>query len=199
MWGCVQPADHTIRKTPVGVRESGVRQAARALHRTIVAMKRTLIYATLLTALAVITLSLSGCRSLVGGNIVNPSYKLRSVAPHVAIALPLSASAIDLDFTIVVDNPNAIGLRLEWLDFDLAINDTPILTSVRAEQGVHIPAHGLGDVHLRTRIGYNNLKALFRQIADMIEGNRATYAIHGNAYYKTPFGERRFPMTLYSR
>jgi LEA14-like dessication related protein len=96
-------------------------------------------------------------------------------------------------------HPNAIGLRLEWLDFDLAINDTPILTSVRAEQGVHIPAHGLGDVHLRTRIGYQNLKALFRQIADMIEGNRATYAIHGNAYYKTPFGERRFPMTLYSR
>src|SRR4051812_939675 len=166
-------------------------------------MKRTLIPATLLTiaciALAAITLSLSGCRSLVGANLVNPSYKLRSVSPHVAIALPLTASAIDLDFTIVVDNPNAIGLRLEWLDFDLAINDTPILTSVRAEQGVHIPAHGLGDVHLRTRVGYQNLKTLFREIADMVQGNRATYAIHGNAYYKTPFGERRFPLTLYSR
>ena len=163
-------------------------------------MKRTSIFATLLTVGGIaVTLSLSGCRSLAGGNIVNPSYKLRSVVPHVAIALPPSASAIDLDFTIVVDNPNDIGLRLEWLDFDLAINDTPILTSVRAEQGVHIPAHGLGDVHLRTRIGYENLKALFRQIADMVQGNRATYAIHGNAYYKTPFGQRRFPLTLYSR
>jgi len=169
----------------------------------VIAMRRALIPATLFSAgclaLAAITMSVSGCRSLVGANLVNPSYRLRSVAPHVAIALPLTASAIDLDFTIVVDNPNAIGLRLEWLDFDLAINDTPILTSVRAEQGVHIPAHGLGDVHLRTRIGYQNLKSLFRQIADMIEGNRATYAIHGNAYYKTPFGERRFPVTLYSR
>ena len=94
--------------------------------------------------------------------------------PHVAIALPLSPSAIDLDFTIVVDNPNPVGLRLDWLDFDLAINDTPILTSVRAEQGVHIPAHGVGDVHLRTRVGYENLKTLFRQIADMVQGNRAT-------------------------
>ncbi len=166
-------------------------------------MKRTLIPATLLTigciALAAVTLALSGCRSLLPGKIVNPSYALRSVVPHVAIALPLSASAIDLDFTIVVDNPNAIGLRLDWLDFDLAINDTPILTSVRAEQGVNIPAHGVGDVHLRTRVGYGNLKALFRQIADMVQGNRAHYAIHGDAYYHTPFGQKRFPVTLYSR
>ncbi len=160
-------------------------------------MKRTLISATLLTMGCIVTLS--GCRSPLPGEIVNPSYALRSVAPHVAIALPLSASAIDLDFTIVVDNPNAVGLRLDWLDFDLAINDTPILTSVRAEQGVHIPAHGVGDVHLRTRVGYGNLKALFRQIADVVEGNRAHYAIHGNAYYHTPFGQKRFPVTLYSR
>jgi LEA14-like dessication related protein len=166
-------------------------------------MKRTLIPAILLTVgcviLAAVTLALSGCRSLFPGELVNPSYTLRSVVPHVAIALPLSASAIDLDFTIVVDNPNAIGLRLDWLDFDLAINDTPILTSVRAEQGVNIPAHGVGDVHLRTRVGYGNLKALFRQIADMVQGNRAHYAIHGDAYYHTPFGQKRFPVTLYSR
>lgn len=164
-------------------------------------MKRTLFSATLIgiLVLAALTLTLSGCRSLLVGDIVNPSYALRSVVPHVAIALPLSASAIDLDFTIVVDNPNAIGLRLEWLEFDLAINDTPILTSVRADQGVHIPAHGVGDVHLRTRIRYENLKALFRQIADMVQGNRAHYAIHGNAYYHTPFGLKRYPVTLYSR
>ena len=166
-------------------------------------MKRTLVPATLLTVgcivLAAVTLSLSGCRSLLPGDLVNPSYRLRSVIPHVAIALPLSASAIDLDFTIVVDNPNPIGLHLEWLDFDLAINGTPILHSVRADQGVHIPARGVGDFHLRTRVGYTNLKALFHEIADMVQGNRASYAIQGNAYYKTPFGLKRFPMTLYSR
>jgi LEA14-like dessication related protein len=157
-------------------------------------MKQTSILVTPLIAGCIVLATVTGCRSLVGRDIVNPSYKLRSVVPHVAIALPLTASAIDLDFTIVVDNPNGIGLRLEWLDFDLAINDTPILTSVRAEQGVHIPAHGLADVHLRTR-----LKELFRQIADMVQGNRATYAIHGDAYYHTPFGPKRYPLTLYSR
>ena len=166
-------------------------------------MKRNLIFATLLTVvcivLSAVTLSISGCRSLAGLNIINPRYSLRGVVPHVAIALPLTQSAIDFDFSIGVDNPNPVGLRLDWLDFDLDVNDTPALTSVRAEQGVHIPAHGFGDVHLRTRVGYANLKTLFRQVADMIQGNRATYAIHGNAYYQTPFGQMRFPLTLYSR
>ena len=64
-----------------------------------------------------------GCRSLAGLNIVNPRYALRGVVPHVAIALPLSQSAIDLDFNIEVDNPNPVGLRLDWLDFDLAVNE----------------------------------------------------------------------------
>jgi LEA14-like dessication related protein len=166
-------------------------------------MKRNLLFASLLTTacilLAAMTLSLSGCRSLAGLTIVNPRYSLRGVSPRVAIALPLSASAIDFDFTIGVDNPNPVGLRLDWLDFDLSVNDTPVLTSVRAEQGVHIPAHGIGDVHLRTRVGYENLRTLFRQIADMVQGNRATYTIRGNAYYQTPVGQMRFPLTLYSR
>jgi LEA14-like dessication related protein len=182
---------------------AGATGQARPLHKQPFAMKRNLIFATLLTAVCIIlsavTLSLSGCRSVAGLNIVNPRYSLRGVVPHVTIALPLSQSAIDFDFNIEVDNPNPVGLRLDWLDFDLAVNDTPVLTSVRAEQGVRIPAHGIGDVRLRTRVGYENLKTLFRQIADMVQGNRATYTIRGNAYYQTPVGQMRFPLTLYSR
>lgn len=169
----------------------------------VLAMKRTSIYVTLFPAicivLAAMSIPLTGCRSLVVGKLVNPSYTLRGVVPHVAIALPLTKSAIDFDITIGVDNPNPIGLHLDWLDFDLAINDIPVLTSVRADQGVNIPAHGVGDVHLRTRVLYANLKTLFRQIADIVQGERPHYAIHGNAYYHTPFGEKRYPLTLYSR
>jgi LEA14-like dessication related protein len=169
----------------------------------VVVMKRTSISATLFPAICIVTaamsLSLSGCRSLVAGKLVNPSYSLRGVVPHVAIALPLSASAIDFDITIGVDNPNPIGLRLDWLDFALEINDIPILTSVRADEGVNIPAHGVGDIHLRTRVGYANLKALFHQVAAIVQGNHARYTIHGDAYYHTLFGEKRYPVTLHSR
>jgi LEA14-like dessication related protein len=176
-----------------------LKETGQTFARAAFVMKRHLAFATQLTAACLaLSMASSGCRSL-APTIVNPSYALRGVVPHVAFALPLTSSAIDFDFTIVVDNPNPIGLNLEWLDFDLAINDIPILSSVRADQGVHIPAHGMGDVHLRTRVGYKNLKELFHQIAEIVQGNHARYAISGNAYYKTPFGLKRFPVTLYSR
>jgi LEA14-like dessication related protein len=167
-------------------------------------MKRTFAYASFLTglclALAALTLSLSGCGTLgKTPNIVNPSYSLRDIRPHVAIALPLSASSIDLDFDVGVDNPNTVGLRLERLDFDVLVNDNPLLTQVSTPQGVNIPARGLGNVHIKTRVGYQNIRNIWSQITDLISGNRATYQIRGNAYYDTPIGQMRFPMTVYSR
>ena len=141
-----------------------------------------------------------GCGSLNRTlNIVNPTYSLRDIRPHVAIALPLSASSIDLDFDVGVDNPNTVGLRLDRLDFDVLVNDNPLLTQVSTPQGVHIPARGNGQVHLKTRIGYNNIRNIWTQITDVINGNRATYQLRGNAYYDTPIGPMRFPVTVYSR
>jgi hypothetical protein len=36
-------------------------------------------------------------------------------------------------------------------------------------------------------------------VADIVQGNRASYAIQGNAYYDTPVGRLQFPVTVYSR
>ena len=166
-------------------------------------MKRNLIYATLLTALCLVlsaaTLTLSGCSSLGRAlNIVNPTYSIRDIRPHVAIALPLSASSIDFDFTLGVENPNSVGLRLDRVDFDLLVNDNPVMQSVSSDQRINIPARGIGDVHLRTRVGYENLRGLFRDVADMVQGNRAHYEIRGNAFYNTPIGLMRFPVAVFS-
>jgi LEA14-like dessication related protein len=150
--------------------------------------------------LAAVTAMCFGCGSLYRNlDIVNPRYSLRNIRPHVAIALPLSASSIDLDFDVGVDNPNSVGLRLERIDFDVLVNDNPLLTQVQTPQGVQIPARGLGQVHLTTRIGYQSIRNIWTQIVDVINGNRATYQIRGNAYYDTPIGTMRFPVTVYSR
>jgi LEA14-like dessication related protein len=167
-------------------------------------MKRTLIYATILTGLclllAAVTLSLQGCSTLARTlNIVNPTYSLRNIRPHVAIALPLSASSIDLDFDVGVDNPNSVDLRLNRLDFDVLVNDNPLLTQVSTPQGVSIPARGLGEVHLKTRVGYQNIRNIWSEITDLIAGNKARYEVRGNAYYDTPIGTMRFPVTVFSR
>lgn len=164
-------------------------------------MKRNLTYATLLTAicllLSVATLTLSGCNTLGNLNIQNPRYSIRDIRPRIDIAIPLSASSIDFDFTVGVNNPNPVGLRLDQLDFSLFINNSRIVDSV-SDQRVSIPANGVGDVRLRARVGYNSLRSLWSEVTSLIQGNRARYELRGNAHYNTPLGRLTFPVTVYA-
>lgn len=165
-------------------------------------MKRSLTLGSLLACLSIASgaavLLLSGCsavRSIL--DIQNPRYSIREIRPRVDMAIPLSASSIDIDFAIEVDNPNEVGLRLDQLDFNLFINDSRILDSI-SDQNINIPANGRGDVRLRTRIGYENIRSLWHEIVDVVRGERARYEIRGNAYYDTPLGRLKFPVTVYS-
>lgn len=143
-------------------------------------------------------LLLSGCAAVQSAlDIENPRYSIREIRPRIDIAIPLSASSIDIDFALEVDNPNRVGLRLDQIDFNLFINDSRILDSI-SEQNIDIPANGRGDVRLRTRIGYQNIRALWTEIVDVVRGQRARYELRGNAYYKTPVGRLKFPVTVYS-
>ncbi|HEX7151945.1 MAG TPA: LEA type 2 family protein [Thermoanaerobaculia bacterium] len=165
-------------------------------------MRRTLTYGTLLTGLcfmlAALTLLLSGCGAVKQAlNIENPRYSIRDIRPRVDIALPLSASSIDIDFAIEVDNPNSVGLRLDEIDFNLYVNENRVLDSI-SSQNIEIPANRTGLVNLRTRIGYQQVGSLFRAVADAITGNRAKYEIRGDAYYRTPLGRLKFPVTVFS-
>lgn len=155
-------------------------------------MRKTLLLGT------TVVLLLSGCSTVQKAlNIENPRYSLRNITPHVSLALPLSASSIDIDFDLEVDNPNSVGLRLDQLDFNLFINDSRVLDSV-SRQELRIPANGVGSVQLRTRIGYDNVRSLWTEIVDVVRGQRARYELRGNAYYETPLGRLKFPVTVYS-
>jgi LEA14-like dessication related protein len=163
-------------------------------------MKRSLTLGALLAALSMtagLALLLTSCSTLKNLNIENPRYSIRDIHPRVDVALPLSASSIDIDFNIEVDNPNSVGLRLDQIDFNLFINDSPVLDSI-SQQDIRIPANGVGNVALRTRIGYNNVRALWGELTDIIRGQRARYEIRGDAYYNTPIGRMKFPVTVYS-
>ena len=97
-------------------------------------------------------ISASGCSSVAQAlNIVNPRYSVRNLRPRVDIALPLSASSIDFDFDLGVDNPNSVGLRLDRIDFDLLVDDNRLLSST-SQQGVNIPARGFGSGHPRCHV-----------------------------------------------
>ena len=157
-------------------------------------MKRKITLGSLLAA----SLLLSGCAAVRSAlNIENPRYSIRDIRPRVDVAIPLSASSIDIDFAIEVDNPNTVGLRLDQIDFNLFINDTRVLDSI-SQQNINIPAQGRGDVNLRTRIGYQNVRSLWSELVDVVRGQRARYELRGNAYYNTPIGRMKFPVTVYS-
>jgi LEA14-like dessication related protein len=164
-------------------------------------MRRTLTLGSFLAFLSMaagLALLLSGCAALQSAlNIENPRYNIRNIHPRIDIAIPLSASSIDIDFALEVDNPNSVGLRLDQIDFNLFINDSRVLDSI-SQQNINIPANGRGDVQLRTRIGYQNIRSLWSEIVDMVRGERARYEIRGNAYYQTPVGRLKFPVTVYS-
>jgi len=158
--------------------------------------KKSLVLASLLTGLcivlALVTLSLSGCAALQNLHIVNPSYSLRSVDPHLNLAVPPS---MDFDLTVGVDNPNAVGLRLDQFDFNLLVNGNNIANGTTFDR-VQIPARGIGDVRLRTHVTYENVRSIFHEVADLIQGNRARYEIRGNAAYDTPVGRMTFPVSV---
>lgn len=143
------------------------------------------------------TLALSGCNTLLGAlDIQNPTYRIRSVRPDVDIAIPFSASTIDLGFTIDIDNPNRVGLSLDRLDFDLFMNGNRIVSGIN-DRGVRIPAEGIGQLELDARIGYSEIQSLFREVVELIQGNRANYEIRGTAHYDSPVGQLRFPVTVF--
>jgi len=167
-------------------------------------MKRTpLMLGSLLAFLSVsaglAVLLLSGCAAVQSAlDIENPRYSIRNIHPRLDIAIPLSASSVDIDFDLEVDNPNRVGLRLDQIDFNLFINEARVLDSI-SQQNINIPANGRGDVRLRTRIGYQNVRSLWQEMVDIVSGRqRAKYELRGNAYYQTPVGRLKLPVTVFS-
>jgi LEA14-like dessication related protein len=164
-------------------------------------MKRTLTLGSFLAILSIgagVALLMTSCSTLQSAlNIENPRYSIRDIHPSVDIAIPLSASSIDVDFALEVDNPNSVGLRLDQIDFNLLINDTQVLDTI-TQHNVSIPANGKGDVQLKTRIGYQNVRSIWNEMIGIVRGERARYEIRGNAYYATPLGRLKFPVTVYS-
>jgi LEA14-like dessication related protein len=166
-------------------------------------MRRDVAGVTLLTtlciALAAVSLIFSGCSTIARGlHIVNPTYSIRDIRPRVDIAIPLAASSIDFDFMLGVDNPNSVGLRLDRFDFKVLINDNPVAEGFTNDR-IEVPAHGYGNVPVRVRVGYSNIRNIFREVADLVHGNGARYEVRGRAYYSTPIGELQFPVKVFRR
>lgn len=151
---------------------------------------------TYVAAVAAVSILATGCNTLRDLNIENPRYSIRDVRPRVSIALPLSASTIDFDMNVSVDNPNSVALRLDRVDFDILVDGQHVVSGVSRDQ-VRIPAKGIGEIPLRARVGYSQLRSIWREVTNAVQGDRAKYQVKGRAYYDTPIGQLNFPVTIY--
>jgi LEA14-like dessication related protein len=167
------------------------------MKRNVLTLGSLLAFLSISAALAAVLLS--GCAAVQSAlDIQNPRYSIRNIHPRLDIAIPLSASSVDIDFALEVDNPNRVGLRLDQIDFNLFINEARVLDSI-SQQNINIPANGRGDVQLRTRIGYQNVRSLWTELVDIVSGRqRAKYELRGNAYYNTPVGRLKLPVSVFS-
>lgn len=149
-----------------------------------------------LPALGALLVLAAGCNTLGDLRIDNPVYRFREIRPRVAVAIPLSASTIDFNFTIDVENPNPVGLRLDRMDFDLFMNGNRLVSGVTNDR-IRIPAEGMGTVQIRTSVGYDQIRDIFREVVDLVQGGSPEYQVRGTAYYDTPLGPLSFPLTVY--
>src|SRR5687768_16707186 len=122
----------------------------------------------LTTALAALLFT-TGCSTLADIAIQNPEYRILSIRPRVDLAIPFSASTIDIDFAIDIDNPNSIGLNLDRLDFDMMMNGTRVLSGI-SNENIRIPANGTGRLDLKTSMGYEDIRTIFSRVVEWVQG-----------------------------
>lgn len=154
-------------------------------------MKRSLVF--ILAGIAVVA-ALTSCRTLL--DIRNPDYSIVGVQPEINIGIPLSASTIDFDIVVEIDNPNGVGLNLDQIDFSLLVDGRRVADGVTTRE-VRIPANGSATVPIRTTVGYREIRAIFDEVVQAIRGEETRYGVEGQAHYRTPIGRMSFPFSVY--
>jgi LEA14-like dessication related protein len=138
----------------------------------------------------------AGCATVMERvGLLNCQYSLEKVTPHVGITIPVSQSAVTLDFEVKVTNPNSSRVTLDHLLFDLFVNDTKV-TSGDSRQQKSIEASSEGAIEIESRFTYEELKDTFLMLTESVRHGEAKYEIKGTAFYETAFGPLSFPVTI---
>jgi LEA14-like dessication related protein len=122
---------------------------------------RTTSFLHMAVALAAL-LVLSSCAGL-GRSLVEPSVSITGV--HLEEA---HLNGAEFLFEFEVDNPNAVGLVLDALDYRLRLNGRQLLDG-RRDRRLEIPANGESRVELPVTIRYADLL----QVIDSFDGQRS--------------------------
>lgn len=117
----------------------------------------------------------SGCAMLteIGQKgIIEPTVQVEGVNLK-----SINAKGATMLFDVKVDNPNAFGLKVKGLSYDIDVGGKPFTTG-ELESGAEVAANGSSVIQIPIAMKYTDV---FYSITDLIQKKAAPYTIRGSA------------------
>ncbi len=135
----------------------------------------------------ILAAALAGCagaKKVVEEAVQEPRLSVKGVR-----VAGLSAESADLEATIGVDNPNPVGLTLNYLSYELDLEGER-LASGETDRTSTVPAAGQGEVIFPISVRYQDLAAVYARVKDRDE---VSYQIQGQLGLARPLGTLHLP------
>jgi len=135
----------------------------------------------------VLPLAAGACGLLGAAGIERPSVSLDSTRLQ-----SISVRDVDLLLGFEIDNPNALGVRLEGFDYRLSVAGTPLAEGDRREE-LTVPAGGRSRADLPLSVAWDDLAAIYRSVRS---GGETGYRLDAGFTFEVPvLGPVRIPLT----
>jgi len=127
-----------------------------------------------------VLLVISGC-SMIARIVQKPAVEFESVSRR-----KISLLEETLLFKMRITNPNPIGIRVNYIEYHLQINEVSLVNS-RVDEPVSVGARGTAIIELPIRISHLEM---LRTIGEFIKAREAKYELSGTVgfgFFEIPF------------
>jgi LEA14-like dessication related protein len=134
----------------------------------------------LLVNSVILILGLGACSGL-PTNLIQPKVNLQQVN----VADPTFSDATMI-FQFVVENPNAVDLKVDQVNYDLALNGKPFTKGI-LEKGLQVGANSSAVIPVPIRVRYSDLAS---SIGDFLRNGSTPYEVQGSVkmgFFSIPF------------
>ena len=118
-------------------------------------------------------LFLSSCETLTQSLIKDPEVKVQDV-----IVKEVTPHEVSLDLALLVENPNAIPLKLDQIDYVLSFSGSKV-TEGRFDKGIEVAANGSSKVSFPLKFNFNSINSIVEQL--MNKSLKKDYEFSGTA------------------
>jgi len=105
----------------------------------------------------------------------------------------ISFSGVDLEFVLLVDNPNFIGLTVKKLKYELLLDDERFAEGFK-DKAIEISGSKISTINLPVRINYDGLSD---SIGTLFNEDEISYKLIGYIVIDSPIGEIKFDFEDY--